>query len=148
MPMRPSWVLRLPRGLREQPAWVFIGLMVALVGLGYATGLTTSSIQRVVGGEGLKGWGAFLVVTGVLLVFATIKGKPALEKLALRWLVISLLAYCSWLVYTVNIKQASMTIALTVILVVLAEIRIGFIKIGFTLADKMMQHEGTGDNDG
>lgn len=129
MPFPKSWVLRLPPGVREQPAWIFIGLMITLVGLGYMSGATSSTIQQAIGSGGLKGWGFFLAITGILVTYATWRAKPALEKMALRWLVFSLLAYTSWLLTQVDFKQASMTIILSFILIVLAEIRVGFLKL-------------------
>jgi hypothetical protein len=135
MPFPKSWVLKLPKGLREQPAWVFVGIMVALVGAGYLTGYTTSSVEQAIGNRGLKGWGGFLVITGLLVTWATWAAKPALEKMALRWLVFALLAYTSWLATAVSFRVAAMTFMLAAILIVLAEIRIGFIKLILAAAD-------------
>lgn len=133
---KPSWVARLPPGLREQTGWIFIGLMVTLVGLGYATGLTTSAVQQAIGGIGLRVWGGFLATSGTLVIWATLKQIAAHEKLALRLLACCLGAYACWLPIVVPWRNASMTIILSIVLIVLAEIRVGFLKLTLNYARK------------
>lgn len=135
MPFPKSWVTRLPMGLREQPGWIFIGLMVALVGLSYAFGVSTSTVAEAIGEKGLRWWGVFLTVTGSLVTYATWCAKPALEKMALRWLVFALLSYSAWLITVIDARRAVMTIVLTLILIVLAEVRVGVIKLMIALAE-------------
>lgn len=142
MPMPPSWVMRLPKGLREQPAWVFIGFMVALVGLGFATGLATSAVYLSIGGIGLKFWGGFLTLTGTLTMYATVRAKPALEKMSLRWLAFALLAYTLWLSMNIPITVGAMTYMLATVLIGMAEIRVGHLKILLKVIDTEMKQEG------
>ena len=146
MPIPKSWVVRLPRGLREQPGWIFIGFMVFLVGLGYVTTVTTSTVEDAIGDRGLQGWGFFLMVTGVLVVYATWTAKPALEKMSLRWLVFALLAYTTWLMTVVDLSRAAMTLVLSSILIVSAEIRVGYIKVFLSIIDRTEDGKHGGNN--
>lgn len=132
MPMPKSWVMRLPRGLAEQSGWIFIGALIFLVGLGYLTGLTTSAVQEAIGTGGLRVWGGFLAFCGAFVVWATLKQNAAHEKLALRLLSMCLIAYGAWLPLVVPWRNASMAIILSLILVVLAEIRVGFLKLNLS----------------
>ncbi len=136
MPMPVSWVMRLPRGLREQPGWVFIGIMIALAGFSYATGFASSAIQLSIGGLGLQLWGSFLMFTGTLVSYSAWVGKPVLEKMALRWLAFALLAYCSWLALQVPLSLGVMAYTMSFILTVLAEIRVGCLKMILAGIDK------------
>jgi hypothetical protein len=129
--------MRLPAGLREQPAWVFIGVLVGLVGLSYVTGFTESSIAQAVGVNGLRVWGAFLTLSGFGVVWATVAADRALERLSLRVLSICLLVYSAWLMTVVDWRRAVMTITLTVILVLLAEIRIAVLNSLFRTAEEV-----------
>jgi len=129
MPIPKSWVLRLPRGLREEPAWVFIGVMVALSGVAFATGLTTSMVTHAIGQNGLRAWGGLLAFSGVFVVWATIRHVPAHEKFALRLLALTIFAYAGWLLTVVPFKQAAMSVVLAIILIGLCEIRVGFLKL-------------------
>jgi hypothetical protein len=97
-------------------------------------GLSTSNAAQAIGPNGLRGWGAFLAVAGGLTTYATWVAKPALEKLALRWLAFALMAYVAWVITVVPFKQAVMTLTLGLVLVVLAEIRVGYIKLMYRLA--------------
>jgi hypothetical protein len=90
---KTPWVMRLPRGLRDQPAWVFIGFLVTLGGLGFVTGLTESSVSQAIGTTGLRVWGAVLLLSGLGVLSATLSAKPALEKLALRVLSLCMFVY-------------------------------------------------------
>jgi hypothetical protein len=145
MPFPKSWVLKIPPGVREQSGWIFIGILVALSGLGYLVGVADSAVARAIGGIGLQAWGGFLAITGFLVTFATWRAKPALEKLALRWLVFSLASYGAWIIVVVPFKVAVMPITLVTILVGLAEIRIGYIKL---LLDLATHHSGDGGQGG
>lgn len=135
--------MRLPRGVREQPGWIFIGLMVMLTGLSYSFGISTSRIADLIGTKGLQSWGAFLTVTGMLVTYATWSAKPSLEKMSLRWMTFSLLAYVSWLCTLVNVSQAAMTFMLSAILIVLSEIRVAYINILLDAAQRL--EGGTAD---
>ncbi len=121
---RPSFLLRLPAGLREQPGWVFIGLMIALVGLGYATGFTESAIVRAVGETGMRVWGWSLLISGGLVVVGTIRAGVALEKLALRVLTCNMIVYGGWLLSITSARKAAMTLGLALLLAVTAELRV------------------------
>lgn len=123
------WILRLPHGLREQGAWVFIGLMVGLAGVSYMLGISQSNITQAVGTTGLRIWGAFLAVSGFGVVYATMRARSALEKLALRVLSICMLVYTGWLTVVAPLGRLVMTIVLVLALVLMSEIRIAFIKV-------------------
>lgn len=127
--LRKPWIMRLPGGLREQPAWVFIGLLIGLAGLGYVTGLSDSSIKQAIGEVGLRVWGTVLMLSGFAVTVATVRARPALEKLALRVMSICMLAYMGWLLTIVDFRRAAMSLVLVLVLVGLAEIRIGFLKL-------------------
>lgn len=134
-PRRP-WVMRLPVGLRDQPAWVFIGLLIGLVGLSYVSGLTESNISRAVGITGLRVWGAFLMFSGFGVVWATITGSPALEKFTLRILSLCMFVYSGWLMAVVDWRRAAMTVLLASILIVLAEIRVSVLSALLRVAER------------
>lgn len=121
---KPPLTMRLPRGLREQPAWVFIGCLFFLVGLTYLTGFTESVISKAIGEMGLRVWGGSLMACGGGLVWATVAARPALEKLALRATSLTLVAYTGYLLTVTNFQKAAMTIALSVLLIGLAEFRV------------------------
>lgn len=116
--------MRVPIGIREQPAWIFIGFLFTLVGLGYVTGFTESTISKAVGDTGLRWWGVALTVSGGLLIAATVKARPALEKLALRILICNMLAYVGWLVAVAPMQKLATTLLLSGALSVLAEFRV------------------------
>lgn len=123
------WIMRLPRGLREQPAWIFIGAMIGLAGVSYLTGLTESSVSRAVGPVGLQIWGAILAVSGFGLVFAVIHADPILERLTLRGLSVCIIVYLAWLFTIVEWDRLVMSAVLVLILVFIAEIRIAVLKV-------------------
>jgi hypothetical protein len=144
MPIPKAWILKLPQGVREQSGWIFIGILVALSGIGYMVGIAKSAVTEAIGPAGLQGWGAFLAVTGCLVTYATWRAKPSLEKLSLRWLAFSLLAYGSWLIVAIPIALAVMPVTLITILVGLAEIRVGYIKLMLSL---VTHYGGDGEGD-
>lgn len=121
--------MRLPPGLRDQPAFVFIGAMCAMAGLAYLLGVAEStSITRVLDVLWLRVWGGFLCLSGTLIVVSTwISNKP-LERLSLRFLSLGILVYMGWILTAVPLSRAAFTVALCLILVALAEIRVGVIK--------------------
>lgn len=125
---KPPLTMRLPRGLREQPAWVFIGSLLFLVGLGYLTGFTHSMIAEAIGQAGLRVWGGILSLSGGLLIAATVLARPAMEKLALRCMSLTLLAYAGYLLTVATYERAAMTVVLAVLLIGLAEFRVMTLK--------------------
>lgn len=131
---RLPWIMRLPQGLRDQPAWVFIGFLVGLSGISYLMGLTESSISQAVGTTGLRVWGACLALSGFGVVYATIRARPVAEKLALRLLSLCMLVYGGWVLTIVDIRRAAMTLVLVLVLVVLAEIRVAVLRALFRSA--------------
>lgn len=135
MPKTP-WIMRLPRGLREQPAWVFIGVLVALSGLSFLFGLSQSSISEAVGPTVLRVWGAFLFLSGSGVVASTLAARPALEKLALRVLSLCMGVYLGWLLTVVEFSRAIMGVVLGAVLIGLAEIRIAVLKSLFRVSDR------------
>lgn len=132
---KTPWIMRLPRGLREQPAWVFIGVLVTLGGLGFVTGLTESNVSEAIGPTGLRIWGAVLLLSGLGVLSATIAARPALEKLALRVLSLSIFVYAGWLLTVVDWKRAAMSVVLCAVLIGLAEIRIATLKALYRIAE-------------
>jgi hypothetical protein len=146
MPIPKSWVLNMPRGLREQPGWVFIGMMVSLSGIGFATGATTSAVNIAIGDVGLRVWGGILALVGALVVWATIHHVPAHEKLSLRLLALAIVGYVAWLLTVVPFSQASMAIVLATILIGLCEIRVGFLKIIINYDDDPIEGVSHGDD--
>jgi hypothetical protein len=131
---KTPWVMRLPRGLRDQPAWVFIGFLVTLGGLGFVTGLTESSVSQAIGTTGLRVWGAVLLLSGLGVLSATLSAKPALEKLALRVLSLCMFVYVGYLFVVVDWKRVAMSAILCAVLIGLAEIRIGTLKALYRIA--------------
>lgn len=129
MRVRRPWILRLPRGLREQPAWVFIGILVGFAGLSYLFGYTESSVAKAIPQIGLQIWGFLLTFSGFGVVLAVLRSRPALEKFALRVLSVCLLVYMGWLTTVVDFRRLVLSVVLTLALVVLAEIRIAVIKM-------------------
>lgn len=121
---KPPLITRLPRGLRDQPAWVFIGSLLFLVGLTYLTGFTESVISKAIGDMGLRVWGGILMTCGGGLVWATVASRPALEKLALRATSLTLVAYTGYLLTVTDFQRAAMTVVLSVLLIGLAEFRV------------------------
>lgn len=132
---KTPWIMRLPRGLRDQPAWVFIGFLVTLGGLGFVTGLTESSVSQAIGTTGLRVWGAVLLLSGLGVLSATLSAKPALEKLALRVLSLCMFVYVGYLFVVVDWKRVAMSAILCAVLIGLAEIRIGTLKALYRIAE-------------
>lgn len=146
MTRRPPLITRLPRGLREQPAWVFIGVLLFLSGLGYLTGFTQSMITDAIGSTGLKVWGGVLASSGALLVAATMLARPSLEKLALRTMSLTLIAYAGYLMTVASLQRIAMSVILTVILVGLAEFRVMTLKVLIRQSEELQRMlEETGE---
>lgn len=127
-PPKLPWTTRLPRGLRDQPAWVFIGLLVGLAGIAYLLGVSQSNITQAVGATGLRIWGGFLALAGFGVVYATMAARMALEKLALRWLSLCMGVYTGWLMTVAPLSRLAMTIVLVSFLIVMCEIRVATLK--------------------
>lgn len=123
------WVFRLPRGMWSQPSQIFIGTLVGLGGLGYLLGVAKSnSIAALLDPIVLRVWGGFLFVSGVLLVYSTIRGNLALERMALRFLSSGLLVYMGWVLTAVSAGQGTLTVIMCMCLAGTAEIRSAVIK--------------------
>jgi hypothetical protein len=124
------WVMRLPPGLREQPAWILIGVIGVLAGLSYTFGLAEStSITRVLDPVWLKVWGGFLAGSGMLVIAATWMRNRPLERLALRALSLSLLVYAGWILTAIPLSRAVFTISTCAALVCLSEIRVAVLRM-------------------
>lgn len=121
---RRPWILFFPRGLHEQPAWVCIGLLFTIVGIGYVSGTSASPIAMAIGDTGLRVWGGLLIATGAMLCGATIIGTPALEKLALRFMCISLFLYLGYLLTVIPFSRAAGSLLLGGALMLSAAFRI------------------------
>jgi hypothetical protein len=125
-----SWVMHLPHGLREQPAWVFIGLLTAVTGLSYLFGLSQSStVTRILQEGWVRGWGGFLFVSGTLVVISTIMSNKPLERLALRFLSLGFLVYLGWVLAVIPPTKAMVTVVACLSLVGLSEIRVAVLKV-------------------
>lgn len=121
--------MRLPNGVRDQPAWIFIGFMCAVAGMSYLLGVSQSStVESVLGSAGLRLWGGYLFLAGVLVAAATWTANKPLERLSLRLLSLGLLLYTCWIVLAVPINRATLTVTLCVGLVGMAEIRVAVLK--------------------
>lgn len=125
---RVPLIMRVPLGVREQPAWLFIGFMVSLVGFGQATALLESSIRQAVSEGGARAWGCILLVAGLLLMYATVTSRAALERFALRVLTMSIVAYAGWLLVAVPWNRAATAVILIGCLAVVCEVRVWHLK--------------------
>ena len=125
---RGSWVMRLPAGVREQPGWIFIGFFCAAAGLTYLLGVSQSNVALVLGDVGLRVWGGFLCLSGLLVAGSTWAMNRPLERLALRFLSLGLAAYAAWVVLAVSASKATLTIVLSICLIGVAEVRIAVLK--------------------
>lgn len=128
-PRRRSWVMHLPRGLREQPAWVFIGTLSAASGASYLLGISSSSaVSSVLETGWLQAWGAFLAFSGSLVVGATVATNRPLERLSLRLLSVGFLVYLGWVLTAIPPTRAMVTVVSCVSLIGMAEIRVAILK--------------------
>lgn len=119
------WVMRLPGGLREQPAWIYIGTLCMLAGLSYLVGIAEStSITRVLDPVWLRVWGGFLFLSGGLVAGSSWTSSKPLEKMSLRFLSLGLLVYLGWILAVLPPGRAVLTVTLCIALVGLAEIRV------------------------
>jgi hypothetical protein len=124
------WVMRLPGGLREQPAWIYIGALCTLAGLSYLLGFAESNtITQVLAPVWLRVWGGFLLVSGALVGGSTWFGNKPLERLSLRFLSLCLLVYMGWILAAVPFNRATLTVTTVVALVGLSEIRVAVLKM-------------------
>lgn len=122
--------MRLPRGLREQPAWVFIGTLTAATGLSYLLGVANSAtVSKVLEHGWLRAWGGFLLVAGVLVVISTVTTNRPLERMSLRFLSIGYLMYLFWVLTVIPPTRAMVTVVACISLAGLAEIRVAVIKV-------------------
>lgn len=117
--------MRLPGGLREQPAWIFIGTLCGLAGLSYMIGLAESnSITQVLDPLWVRVWGGFLFLAGLLVVASTWMRNRPLERMSLRMLSLGFLIYMGWLLTVLPWSRAALTVGMCLSLFVLAEIRV------------------------
>lgn len=144
---KPPLLLRVPLGLREQPAWVFIGILIFLVGLSYLTGFTNSIITEAIGDIGLKVWGGLLALSGLLVTWATIVAKPVMEKFSLRIMTCTLLMYAGYLATVVPVRDAAMTTVLTILLSGLSEFRVAHLRFLLIHATQLNEQLGALEND-
>src|SRR4051812_1817766 len=127
--VRASWVTRLPRGLQEQPAWVFVGSLSTVTGLSYLLGFAQSTaINKVLDPNLLRVWGLFLCIAGGLVISSTIKANRALERLSLRLLSVGYLVYMGWVLTAAPINRAMVTTVACISLVGMAEVRVAVLK--------------------
>jgi hypothetical protein len=122
-------VMRLPVGLREQSAWIFIGILCAAAGLSYLTGIAEStSITRVLNPTWLRLWGGFLLIAGSLVTASTWVSNKPLERLSLRLLSLGLLVYMGWVLAAVPLSRATWAATTCLSMVALSEIRVAVLR--------------------
>lgn len=113
-----------PMGVQLNGGWMFVGVISALTGMGFATGIAESnSVTSVLNPVGLQVWGGVLMLAGILLCVGVAMGRLALEKLSLHFLSVCLVMYGGWILQAVPLGKTGITTALIVVLVVLAQIR-------------------------
>lgn len=123
------WVTRLPRGLQEQPAWVFVGVMTALAGLSYLLGLSQSSaVAQILSTTWIRTWGGCLFISGSLVFISTMISNKPLERLSLRLLSIEIFVYMDWVISAVSWQRATLTSIMCISLIATAEIRAALLK--------------------
>lgn len=142
---KPPLIMRMPRGLREQPAWVFIGVLFIFSGLTFAAGIAESMVAKAIGNVGLRIWGTVLTLAGVLLVAAVLKAKPALEKLALRTMTCTLMAYAGYLLLVAPFTRTVLQVVLVLILCGTAELRVIHLKALMARASTLAEELGVED---
>lgn len=123
-------VMKLPLGVREQPGWIFIGVLCALVGLSHVLGISQSTVTQQLDRVWLTAWGAGLFIAGVLIVHSTARQNRPLERLSLRLMAIALVVYMAWILMVVP-ERAGMTVFMGLALVVTSQIRVAVIGILF-----------------
>lgn len=121
--------MRLPGGLREQPAWIYIGGLCTLAGLSYLLGIAESnSITEILAPVWLRVWGGFLFVSGLLVAGSTWASNKPLERMSLRFLSLGLLVYMGWILAAIPLSRATLTATTVIALVGLSEIRVAVLK--------------------
>lgn len=136
--------MNLPRGLRDQPAWVFVGTISAFTGLSYLLGFAQSTaINRVLDPNLLRVWGGFLLFTGTLVVYSTVGATRALERLSLRFLSVGYLVYLGWVLTAAPLNRAMVTTVACVSLIGLAEIRVAVLKAAMKPLPLVVESERT-----
>lgn len=129
MSNRMPWILRLPAGVRNNPAWIFIGSFFMISGFTLVTGVGGSpTVKAVLPPYFMNIWGALILLGGGGLIYATIKADILLERLLLRTLSISLVVYLVWIIGAAGIGRSIVSTALGLTLVVIFEIRVAVIK--------------------
>jgi hypothetical protein len=89
----------------------------------------SSPITRVIDSQWLQGWGAFLCLSGVLVVISTVTANRPLERLSLRFLSVACLVYLGWAMVAVPPTQAMFTGLSCLSLVGLAEVRVAVLHV-------------------
>lgn len=141
---RASWILYLPRGLQDQPAWVFIGTLVCFSGLSYLLGFSQSTtLNRVLDPDLLRIWGGFELFAGALVVYSTIRSSRPLERLALRFLSLGFLVYVGWILTAAPLNRAMVTTVTCISLVGLTEIRVAVLKASLKPLPIVVEREHT-----
>lgn len=136
-------MMRLPQGLRDQPAQVYLGTLAAIAGLSYLLGIAESTtITRVLDAGWLRIWGGFLFVSGALVIWSTWTSTKALERMSLRFLSLGLLVYMGWILAAVPLARATLTVATIMALVGYTEIRVAVIKALLRPLPRMSWEEG------
>ncbi len=127
---RKPWILRLPRGVRANPAWIFIGFLFFVSGASLLTGLAEpTTISRALPPFFLNVWGGCIAAGGLTLIWATVKIDILLEKFILRVLSVLIVLYGGWAISAVGIGRAAVTTVLILMIVVVFEIRLAIINL-------------------
>lgn len=125
---RKPWILRLPPGVINNPAWIFIGALFVLAGIGVLAGATSdTSISQRLEPFVRQAWGLALFVGGLLMVVTTIHPDLLLERFVLRVLSIIFITYAGWAVAVVG-ARAIITAVMCLVLVAVFEVRIAVIR--------------------
>lgn len=124
-----SWVMRLPPGLREQPAGIFIGILCFFSGMAYLFGVAESTaITRVLDPQWMKVWGGGICLAGGMIVTSISLVNKPLEAFGWRLLSVCCTVYMIWILLAAPLKNAAFTVVLCLILIVVGEVRVGVIK--------------------
>ncbi len=127
---RKPWILRLPQGIRNNPAWIFIGGLFAISGLSLMFGLAEpTTISRALPPFFLNVWGGCITAGGLTLVWATVRIDFLLEKFILRVLSVLIILYGGWAIAVVGLSRAAVTSVLILMLSVIFEIRLAVINL-------------------
>lgn len=128
--LKKPWIFYLPRGIQANPAGVFIGMMLAIVGLAGFLGLAEpTTITKALPFWFYTAWAFSLIPMGIGLVIGVIKRDQLWERFTSRSLSILIGVYALWALSAVGPGRAAVTLAFAMILMFVLEVRIGVINV-------------------